>query len=95
MIRLNQLYTVTDAAKMALDTVLPPWNLAVTNREEAFEELPKLIRRIVNYLASTGISDGVMADVKAITKKILGTRKAKPKTDTVTEETPGTETDTH
>lgn len=68
-------------------TALAPWKNAVNARETAYEGLRKLVTRVVNNFAASGVDQNAIDDAKAIKRKIDGARaKALPKDDPETPE---------
>jgi hypothetical protein len=96
-IKLPALITVQTAAKTALaniNSILPPYNNAIGEREAAFEPLSKLITRVVNATEATDLTKQAKEEVKTIARKLQG-KRATPKKEEVapnpenpTEETP-------
>lgn len=71
----------TDAvtALSKVNTNLPPWTNAINARQLVFEPLSKLITRVVNAVAASDVPKQVVADVKAIARKIQGSRASEKK----------------
>lgn len=53
---------------------IPPFKLAVANRENAFKDLPKIATRVKNSFYSMGLSEAEKDNVLAIVKKIRGAK---------------------
>lgn len=80
-IQLTALQAKLDEAKTSLESVITsrtPYTEAVTLREESFAKVNSLVRRSMNMLKSSGVSEGVFADAQSISRKALG-KRATPK----------------
>ena len=65
-----------------INDLLSNWQIAVNDREEAFDPLKKLATRIINSLSASGVSDLVVEDAKTSARKLQGKRATpKPKED--------------
>jgi len=75
---LNALYTKTDQAVTAVNTMAPANTKAIAARKIVFKPLSKLVTRLYNAAVSSGASKEVVASIATIKRLIQGTR-ATPK----------------
>ena len=73
-------FTDAKASLASINNLLPAYNVAIGQREAAFEPLSKLITRVVNASEATDITKQVKADIKTIARKLQG-KRATPKTE--------------
>jgi hypothetical protein len=77
---LNTQYTAADGAVDAVAAARAPNKLAITERETAFGDLPKLAVRSRNFLKASGASKAVADDAEQFVRKLSGsTKKGKTK----------------
>lgn len=74
---LNTLLISAKSSLTSLNSMLPPWKIAVSDREIAFEPLSRLVTRVINALDASGVSSQIVADAKTYARKIQGTRASK------------------
>ena len=77
---LNSIFTDAKASLANINNLLPASNVAIGQREAAFEPLSKLITRVVNASEATDITKQVQDDIKTIARKLQG-KRATPKKD--------------
>ncbi len=75
---LTATFTNAKASLASINSLLPAYNVAIGQRESAFEPLSKLITRVVNACEASDITKQVVTDIKTITRKLQG-KRATPK----------------
>ena len=79
---LTSIFTDAKASLSNINNLLPAFNVAIGQREAAYEPLSKLITRVVNASEATDISKQVQDDIKTIARKLQGKRATQKKEET-------------
>ena len=75
---LNTRYTQAVANLAAVNAANAPWVTAVNSRDAIFSPFSKRVTRIVNAVQASDVPPEIIADVRAIARKLQG-KRAKPK----------------
>jgi len=75
---LNTQYTAADGSVDALAEALAPNKLAISEREQGFDDLRPLVVRSRNFLKASGASKAVVEDAEQFVRKLSGAKR-KPK----------------
>jgi hypothetical protein len=94
-ITVNALQTVATTARQAyttLNTALPAWRVAVSQREDGFATLSQLSIQIMATLVANSFPDSIIEDAKIIHRRITGNRSSRNTQNNLTEPNPPTRT---
>lgn len=86
---LQSIYNASYAQQLAVNNLVPPYSIAVDNREMIFAPISKKITKIRKaYKATEGVSQAQLEDFMTIARKLKGTRKVNnpPTTDASVEQ---------
>jgi hypothetical protein len=77
---LNSLREEAQKSLVNLNTLYTNWSVAVEVQQHRFDGLNVLVTRILNSVEASDVSPAVRSGVKALNKKLQGTRNRKPAT---------------
>lgn len=73
--------TASQGALTSVNTLLPPWQNGVNDREILFDPFSKLVTKILNAVEASDVKPEFIKDVKTITRKLTGKRATPKKKD--------------
>jgi hypothetical protein len=78
---LNAVITAAETVTDELQAARTPYRTATAAAEDVFEPVNKLITRVMNALAVSGVADSIVEDARTYARKIQGKRAAPAATD--------------